>query len=123
MENEKKFYQDSAVQVTQSRIVVHNKTYAMRNISSVSMFEKHKSNNKLLSIIFLMIGLIFLFNQDYLFGGICIGIAALLLLFLKSDFIVRISSNSGDSNVLVSKNKEYIQNVVSAINEAIIYRG
>ena len=45
------------------------------------------------------------------------------LLGVKPDFIISITSNSGDSNVLVSKNKEYIKTVINAINEAIIYRG
>lgn len=123
MESEKLFYQDSRVLVTQSRIVVDNKTYAMRNISSVSMFVKDKSTNKWISIITLLIGLISLLNQFYFIGIIFISIAALLLFFLKDEYVIQISSNSGDTKILISKSKEYIQTVVSAINDAIVYRG
>ena len=42
-QSEKIFYQDKNVTVTQSRFVVDGKTYAMRNISSVTNFKIKKS--------------------------------------------------------------------------------
>ena len=38
-------------------------------------------------------------------------------------YFVRISTNSGISDVLSSPDKQYIQKVVDAINQAIIYQG
>jgi len=123
MENEKVFYRNSNVLVTQSRIVVFSKTYALRSVSSVSMFVKHKTTTKFLSSVLLIMGLFALYNLYYLFGIILIVVAVALLFFIKDEFTIQISSNSGDNNVLMSKNKEYFKSVVDAINEAIIYRG
>lgn len=123
MEAEKVFYQDSNVLVTQARLIVFNKTYAMRNISSVSMFVKHKTLTKFFSLALLLVGLFGIFQEVYTLGFLSTIVAGILLFLMKDEFIVQISSNSGDNNVLVSKNKDYIQKVVNAVNEAIIYRG
>ncbi len=45
-QNEVIFYNDTNVTVTQSRFVTQSKTYAMRNISSVHVFEIVKSKMK-----------------------------------------------------------------------------
>jgi hypothetical protein len=42
-QNETTFYQDGYVAVTRSRYITQSKTYAMRNISSVHIFEIEKS--------------------------------------------------------------------------------
>jgi len=123
MENEKIFFKDTNVLITQSRVVIFNKTYSLRNISSVNMLVKHKTVTKFFSLSLLIIGLMGIFNEVYGLGIISIGISAILFFFMKDEFIVRISSNSGENNALVSKNKDYIQKVVNAINEAIIYGG
>ena len=123
MDNEKEFYKNSNVLVTQSRVVINQKTYAMRNVSSVSMLIEDKSRSKLISVIFLVFGLILLYNSRYDLASVSIIIATIFLFNLKNKYIVRISSNSGDSNALISTDKNYIRNVVDAINKAIVYRG
>jgi len=50
-------------------------------------------------------------------GGIALAIMS------KPTYAVRIGSASGESNALVSKNGEYIENIVAAMNDAIIKRG
>lgn len=62
IQNETTFYQDNSVTVTQSRYVTHSKTYAMRNISSVHIFEIIKSKNK--AFFTALFGVIFLFSKD-----------------------------------------------------------
>ncbi|MEW2922908.1 DUF6232 family protein [Muricauda sp. ANG21] len=123
MENEKIFFRDTNVLVTQSRVVIFNKTYSLGNVSSVDMLVKHKTGTKFFSLSLLIIGLLGIFNEVYGLGVFSIAIAALLFFFMKDEFIVRISSNSGENNALISKNKDYVQQVVNAISEAIIYRG
>jgi hypothetical protein len=116
------FYQDAEILVTQSRYVTNSKTYAMRNISSVHVFEIVKS--KTAPVILAVLGFFLLFANDFRILGFLLlagGVAALFL--IKNEYAVRISTNSGEANSLVSKDKGYIQNIVNALNEAIIHRG
>lgn len=116
------FYRDASVVVTQSRYVTNSKTYAMRNISSVHIFEIVKSRT--FPVVLIIIGILMLFGDDArVFGFITIAIAVLILLSIKNEFAVRISTNSGEANSIVSKDRTYIQKIVNALNEAIIHRG
>tara|TARA_R110001583_G_scaffold175656_1_gene330297 strand:+ start:169 stop:540 length:372 start_codon:yes stop_codon:yes gene_type:complete len=123
MENEKIFYQEPNILITNSRIVVNGKTYAMRNISSVGMSENPKLFLKIASTIMLIFGMAGMYLKDYWMGTAALGIAIIILLNSRNEYAVVISSNSGDSNALSSNNKDYILSVVNAINEAIVYRG
>jgi type IV secretory pathway component VirB8 len=121
-QTEKVFYQDANVSVTQSRFVASSKTYAMRNISSVHLYRKERS--KKLEIILIIIGSILLIGESSRIVGAIMLIAGLLLLFLlKDEYTVRINSNSGEADGYVSKDKELIQKIVNAVNEAMIFRG
>lgn len=116
------FYKDLNVTVTQSRYVTQSKTYAMRNISSVHVFEIIKSRK--FPIILIILGILLLFSGDTRIVGIIFAIAGALFLFLiKNEYAVRISTNSGEANSILSKDKAYIQKIVNALNEAIIHRG
>ena len=65
-EQEKTFYEDDEVLVTQSRFVANGKTFAMRNISSVANLEIEKS--RLFAYICIVIGVISLIAQWWGFG-------------------------------------------------------
>lgn len=124
MENqpETQFYQDGTVTVTQSRFVTQSKTYAMRNISSVHIFEIEK--NRVTPIIMILIGLPFLFSGDIFWIGLIIITLGILWLFtIKNEYAVRISTNAGEANSIILKDRIYIQKIVDALNDAIIYRG
>lgn len=124
MENQSEiqFYKDNFVRVTQSRFVTQSKTYAMRNISSVHVFEIEK--NRTHPIIMILVGAPFLFYGDnFWIGLIIIALAILWLLSIKNEYAVRISTNAGEANSIISKDRNYIQKIVDALNEAIIYRG
>jgi hypothetical protein len=116
------FYQDTIVKVTQSRYITDSKTYAMRNISSVHIFEIVKSRK--LPVIAIIIGLSMLWLSDAkVAGGIIAAFGLILLILIKNEYAVRISTNSGEANSIVSKDKRYVQKIVNALNEAIVYRG
>lgn len=122
VQNETTFYQDVSVTVTQSRYVTQSKTYAMRNISSVHIFEIEKS--RVMPILMIILGIPFLFSRNvFWIGLILIILGILLLFFIKNEYAVRISTNAGEANSIVSKNREYIQTIVNALNDAIIHRG
>lgn len=80
------FYQDSGVTVTPSRYVNQSKTYAMRNISSVHIFEIVKSRVK--AIFLIILGLPFLFTKDILWLGlIMIGLGIWWLITTKMSLL------------------------------------
>lgn len=116
------FYKDHNVAVTQSRYITQSKTYAMRNISSVHIFEIIKSKKVPVALIFF--GLILLFSESSRIVGIILAIVgAVLIFYIKNEYAVRISTNSGEVNSIVSKDRAYIQKIVGALNDAIIHRG
>lgn len=150
MNGEKIFFQQGNVLVSQFRLVIGVKTYVMRNISSVSTASDCliKRPSKILYKI--LIGIAFLLllgtiqttffyilianGKIPLFYCTIIAILIIIIIFcfkkmskLKSQYFfsyfVRISTNSGTSDVLSSPDKQYIQKVVDAINQAIIYQG
>jgi hypothetical protein len=121
-QQEKVFFQDSLVTVTQSRFMASGKTYAMRNISSVSNFQIKKS--KAGAIAFIIFGALMLFSEDSRGFGIGLAIlGAIWLYFIKDSFSVKINSNSGEANGFISKDRAYVQQIVDAVNEAMVYRG
>jgi len=77
-QSEKTFYQDQNVLVTQSRFVANGKTYAMRNISSVSNFRIKKSG--CLAAFFIIIGFpaILAGDKAMAFGIIMVGIGIVI---------------------------------------------
>lgn len=124
MENssEKCFYQDTNVTVTQSRFVAYSKTYAMRNISSVSTHTIKKS--RLFQILFIVIGVFCLMGESTrLVGVVAVALGILFLFLTKDEYSVRINSNSGEADGFVSKDRELVEKIVDAVNEAIVFRG
>jgi len=123
MENnqeEKTFFQDSNVSVTQSRFVASGKTYAMRNISSVTKYKIPK--NIKFPIILIIIGAISLAFSAIL-GGILILAGVLWLVLNKTKYSVRIQSNAGEADSLVSTDEAYVQKIINAVNDAMVHRG
>ncbi|GIV87342.1 MAG: hypothetical protein KatS3mg054_1371 [Chloroflexus sp.] len=123
------YYQDENITVTNTRAIFGTKTFAMANIASVSMVEIPPNRGP--AIAAALGGLLFACICMALDGrwlslivlvlGIAIAIA--IAVSVKPTYAVRIASTSGESNVLTSKDREYIQKIVNAVNEAIIRRG
>eukprot|EP01133_Synstelium_polycarpum_P011074 gene11074-12905_t len=104
VQNEITFYQDPSVTVTQSRYVTNSRTT--------------------IPILMVIVGTLLLIAEDSRVPGfIILAIGILLLVLIKNEFAVRISTNSGEVNSVVSKDRLHIQKIVNALNEAIIHRG
>lgn len=125
------YYQDESIIVTNTRAVLGTKTYAMANITSVSMGVIPA--NRVPGIVLALIGLAIagcacsVVGKDaasvIVFGLIVLGLGIAIAAAPKTRYVVKIGSASGEANALVSKDKEYIQKIVNAVNEAIIKRG
>jgi len=118
---ERVFFQDSNVTITQSRYVVGDNTYSIRNITSVSNFKVVKSSKGASWLICFGIFLL-IYNSTRILGGILI-VAGIFWILPNDKYSVKIITNAGETYSLTSKNREYIQKIVDALNEAIIQRG
>jgi hypothetical protein len=129
---EENIYSDSDVSVTTARIIVSGTTYALRNITSVKMTET--AGNSGCAVALIIVGLVsFSFAVLSIVDGT--GPVLLALLFaggllaggmawlrsVKSTFHVTIASSSGEIRALSSLNRPYIETIVGAINDAIIW--
>jgi hypothetical protein len=120
--NEKVFLKDSNVTVTQSRLIVDGKTFPIRNISSVA--KQTITRNRLSEILIMVIGVLCVIIEGIrIIGVILIIVSLVMFLFLKKKYAVRINTNAGEEDGLISENVSYVQKIVNAINDAIVYRG
>ncbi len=135
-EGEVTYYSDGTIQVTNTRAMLGGKTYAMANITSVMMGEKpaNRTPGAVIAIVgFLVTACGVIGTSDsggsggwvvgLLFGLLVLGAGIAIAANAKARYVVRVGSASGESDALVSEDKEYIQKIVNAMNEAIIKRG
>lgn len=123
------YYTQGNVQISNARVVLGGTTYAMANITSVAMAEQPAS--KLPGIIAAVVGALIALCSigarsgigGLIFGLLIVGVGAYMLINAKPQYIVRLGSASGETNGLSSPDRAYIQQVVSAINQAIVKRG
>ena len=132
MSEEEVIYTDNQVSISTSRIVLGATTYALRNITSVKMtFTPAKRGCAILLLIFgaltLLIGLgkgssdgVGAVLGGLVVGGIIGGLGYLWMRSSKDDYHVLIASSSGEAKALTSKDKAYIEKIVTAINDAIV---
>lgn len=128
-EKEIVFYSDDrGVRITNTRAIVGLTTYAMANITSVTMSVKPAKRTP--GIVVAILGLLILIITAELgsaggviFGVIVLGLGILMAVVAKPIFTVRIGSASGEADAVSSKDRDYIQAVVRAMNEAFIKRG
>ena len=125
---EAKVYENGDVLVTTTRFVVNGQTYAMNGVTSVKSFKKDPS--RALPVIVGIIGFI-VFASGIGSGSTIAAIFGLALLagawFLwksqSPEYSVRLATASGEASALSSKDQSYINQVVEALNNAIVQRG
>lgn len=121
---EKVYYSDGAITVTSTRAILSGKTYAMANVTSVSLakFKPHV----FAGIVLFLIGAtmtLFLFTGEVGVGLFGLAVLAIGFALARNEvFVVRIGSASGEADALKGGNREYIQSIVDAVNRAIIER-
>ena len=120
------------IKITNLRAIIGPKTYSISNIDSVRM---HVKEPKLFLPIFYMFiaavcsALVALSNLEdyshYLKIGLYIGIGILLffLLSTKTKYSVRVRSSVHEMNIWEANDKDSVERIVSAMNEAIYLRG
>jgi hypothetical protein len=119
------FFEYDDVKVTNSRFISGNQTYAMSNVTSVKAYEKKP--NRLWGIIGVVLGLVVAGAGPEPDGGIIgIIIAALAGIYLymqKTIYHVMLATSGGETSALKTYQRNYLDKVVSALNQAIVSRG
>lgn len=129
MATEPTFYSDErGVRITPTRAIFGSTTYAMANITSIKR-DMHPANRKP-GIIIAVLGLIILVasasfdsSTGVIIGAIVLGLGILVAAIVKPTYFLKITSASGEAEPISSKDKQYIDSIVIAMNEALIRRG
>ncbi len=128
------YYADSDVMVTSHRAVFGTTTYAMANITSVSM--GHRPPRLMWSPLGILFGLaIFTLAMLQLPEGVAaailggaigltlVGIGAVIVARAEPIYVIKIASASGEAKAITSENRDYIERIVGAMQQAIVERG
>ena len=121
------FYQDQSIKITNTRAIFGEKTYAMGNITSV--MTGTVPANRVAGIAMTILGIATaICGGSARAEGAIVGIVIIIIGFVlagnaKTKYTVKIGSAGGETDALISKDKKYIQEIVNALNDAIIKRG
>lgn len=118
--DEKTFFEYEGVRVTSTRFIVDGQTFAMNNITSVKPLEQKP--NRLLPGLLIAIGVLSALNGAY--GGLVLSlIGGVWWTMQKTVYHVMLHTAGGETSALKTFQREYLQKVVTALNNAIVYRG
>ena len=118
------FFSQSGISVSNARFMVHGHTYAMNGVTSVRQAVNNPS--RFGPVVSACIGLLFLLAgsaTSLTVGTLLVAGAVFWWTQQKPDWIVVLSSASGETRALTSKNKAFIDGVIDALNQSIIHRG
>lgn len=117
---EKTFFEYEDVKVTNSRFITGSATYAMSNVTSVKAFEQKPQ--RFWGVIAAIIGLL-VATQAHIVGLLIAGGATYYLYKQRTLYHVMLATAGGETSALKTDQREYLNKVVAALNEAIIHRG
>ena len=123
MAEEKIFLNENNVSVSNARMMCEDQTYAMSGITSVKTYEKKPS--KLWAVLMILIGIGSLSSgrDNLIVGVIFIAGGVAWIVRAKPDYSVVLRSASGEEKAYTSKDKDFVNKIVSALNDAIVHRG
>lgn len=129
MSEEETIFSQDPIRITTKRAIFGAKTYAIANITSVSAFKEAKSMGVL--VFFLLIGIVITYyaiRPPSVSGiGLVIGlgwIGAIIHEIRKKPLAkVRVSGSSGEEDMFQSRNHAMVQQIVDAVNQAMVRRG
>jgi ABC-type phosphate transport system permease subunit len=115
------FFTHGDVKVTNARFISGGQTFAMSNITSVKPIVEEPNRGG--GILVLLVGLLLLWKDVTLLGLLFIIGAGLYLYSQKTIYHVVLSTSAGESKALLTYQRDYLNQVISALNQAIISRG
>ncbi|MDO8892720.1 MAG: DUF6232 family protein [Sulfurimicrobium sp.] len=114
------FFEYEGVRVTNTRFIVDGQTFAMNNITSVKPLEQKP--NRIIPGLLILIGILVAINSntDALFIAL---IGAIWWALQKTVYHVMLHTAGGETSALKTHQREYLQRIVTALNNAIVHRG
>lgn len=114
------FFEYEGVRITNTRFIVDGQTFAMNNITSVKPLEQKP--NRIIPGLLILIGILVAVNgnTDALLVAL---IGAIWWALQKTVYHVMLHTAGGETSALKTHQKEYLQKVVTALNNAIVHRG
>ena len=122
---EKVFFEYGDVKVTNTRFINGANTYTMAGITSIKLREKKPSMTDVVICVFFVLVFFYqaLGNYKYLFLAAPLAVLAYYLYInKKSLYFIILATSGGETEGLVSDQLEYTEQVVNALNEAVIFR-
>jgi hypothetical protein len=117
---EKLFFEHETVKVTNSRFIVDGQTFAMNNITSVKALVKKPS--RIGPVLLIIVGALLAFNAPPI--GIIVALPGVIWLLLqKTVYHIMLHTSGGETSALKSYQRPYVDQVVGALNNAIVARG
>lgn len=120
---EKIFFSQGNVSVSNSRFIVNGQTYAMSNVTSVKSGVTPPERGG--AVLLVLVGLACLLGSGWVFIGGLVSIAIGIMVWIggKATYSVILNTSSGENQALSSDDEEYINSVISSLNNAIVSRG
>jgi len=135
---EQTFFESGGITVTQARFVVRGQTYAMQGVTSVRRQVEVEEPSKGCSIALIAFGALsvlagFIAFSESVGAGFVTLLVGVAIVFggikwfqskkATTTYIVTLNSASGESRALESEDQAFIDQIVTALNNAIIARG
>jgi Family of unknown function (DUF6232) len=121
--------QEGLVKVTNLRTIIGTQTFPISDIASVNLTKQAKSYRSLLVV---FVGILLIawavidettqFREFFNIGIFLAVIGIVLFMVARPTYAVQIGSASGETTILSSTDKSFIQKIVMAMNNAIGYR-
>lgn len=124
---EKTFFDNGNIKVTNARFIVQSQTYVISNIASIKMLKYKNPFRRFLYLIVFLLGLVAAagISSGAAAGNYFLAAAVILLIItirLKLSYLVSIVSSSGIFAAVSSTDKELISEIIEALNKAIVDR-
>jgi hypothetical protein len=123
---DKIFFNDEAVLVTRTRVVVLDQTFAMTGITSVKVEPIVNISLWFLAAVGVLFGLATCFIgsvASFLIGCFFIFIGAAFAWGARTQYALILLSASGETKALVSRDEDLIYNISNAVANAMVARG
>lgn len=117
---EQTFFEYEDVKVTNARFITGGQTYAMNNVTSVKPFEQKP--NRFWGVIALLVGLLTC-GTSLVWGLTITAVAAYYLYQQKTIFQIILATSAGETKALTTYQRDYLNQIIRALNNAIVARG
>lgn len=116
------FFENGNITINQEQFIVENQTFEMASITSLKI-ETSPPSKRLSGNIAIVGALCFSLTEFFfIIGLLLLGVAFFLWKKAKPHYSIILNTRAGEKQALVSDDKEYIDQVVSALNQALISR-